>query len=53
LSLIKECSDLGRHLVHALPEKRETFAQITIDGSTSNLCQLVGWSAGHLHGVVE
>jgi hypothetical protein len=36
--MTKERSDLGGQLVHALPEKREAFAQISVDESTSNLC---------------
>jgi hypothetical protein len=39
--MTKKCDDLGGQLVHALPEKREAFAQITVDDSTSNLCQQV------------
>jgi len=39
--MTKKCGDLGGQLVHALPEKCEAFAQITVDYSTSNLCQQV------------
>jgi len=39
--MTKKCGDLGGQLVHAFPEKCEAFAQITVDDSTSNLCQQV------------
>jgi hypothetical protein len=39
--MTKKCGDVGGQLVHALPEKCEAFAQITVDYSTSNLCQQV------------